>query len=260
MDKLCATCGKQLQPEQGFCDNCGAAWAPNVATASNPISAAPLPAVSGTGNKSKSSVIVAIAFVVAAVGMGGWILLRHRTPAGSSVVSTTASSNTIVTSSTPAPPASNGVQAAVVPAPGDTAGVVPPGARPATAAETEAAANSKPCSLVTRAEMEAILGSKIVKVTTYNLTCHYFTDETTSAEVETTWTGGKDAFDQVKGFNSAPGLAEPVAGIGDEAYMQAAGVLHVLKGDTYVVVNSRVYPNELQTESAIARKAMEKLK
>ena len=135
-----------------------------------------------------------------------------------------------------------------------------PGDPPATAADTEAAAGSKPCSLLTRAEMETILGSKVVKVTASELACNYFTDDTLSAGVETTWTGGKGAFAQVKGFNSAPGLSEPVAGIGDEAYMQAAGVLHVLKHDTYVVVNSRVYPNELKTESAIATKAMEKLK
>ncbi len=98
-----------------------------------------------------------------------------------------------------------------------------------------------------------------MKVTSKDLICAYFTEENTSAEVETTWTGGKAAFAQVKGFNSAPGLFDPVAGIGDEAYMQAAGVLHVLKGDTYVVVSSRSYPNEQETESAIARKAMEKL-
>jgi hypothetical protein len=108
--------------------------------------------------------------------------------------------------------------------------------------------------------MEKILGSTIVRLATNERTCYYFTDDTTSVEVETTWTGGRDAFAQVKGFNSAPGLAEPVAGIGDEAYLQAAGVLHVLKGDIYVVVNSRVYPKELETESAIAGKVMEKLK
>lgn len=37
-------------------------------------------------------------------------------------------------------------------------------------------------------------------------------------------------------------------------------VCYVLKGDTYVVVNSREYPNELENESAIARKVMEKMK
>jgi hypothetical protein len=112
--------------------------------------------------------------------------------------------------------------------------------------------------------METILGAKIVKVTANELSCSYFTDDTMSAEIDTTWSGGKEAIAEVKGFNSGPGLFEPVAGIGDQAYMQGAGVLHVLKGDTYVVVNSREYPSDssgghIVMESAIARKALEKL-
>jgi hypothetical protein len=186
--------------------------------------------------------------VVIALGIGGWFLVRSQV-AGTSVARTTAPSRKTVTSSTPVQTTSNSAPVAVA-----------PGTPPATAADTEAAAGSKPCALLTRAEMETILGSKIVNVTTSDLTCNYFTDETLSAGVETTWTGGKGAFEQVKGFNSAPGLAEPVAGIGDEGYLQAAGVLHVRRHDTYVVVNSREYPNELKTESAIATMAMAKLK
>jgi hypothetical protein len=221
MDKLCATCGKQLQPDQGFCENCGSAWTPSAeaapATAPNPISAAPQPVVpqaaaqTSDGRSSKTLLIVAIAVV--ALGIGGWLFLRGRAAADSPVV-----------------------------------------------ASSEDAASSKPCSAVTRAEMGKILGAKIVKVTNTELSCSYFTNEATFVDVDTTWTGGKDAFAQVKGFNSAPGLSEPVAGLGDEAYMQAAGVLHVLKGDTYVTVNSRLYPKDLETESAIARVVLEKLK
>lgn len=245
MNKSCATCGKQLQPDQAFCDKCGAAWTPSAegapSGARKPISAA-------------LAVIVLIVVILL-----GRLFVSQRSASGTSVVTTTsASSSTSMASSAPAP-TSNGAPSAAVPA-GAPAVAGPPVTPLATAAGTEAAANSKPCSLVTRAEMETILGAKIVKVTTSELTCNYFTDETMSAEVETTWTGGKAAFAQVKGFNSAPGLAAPVAGIGDEAYLQAAGVLHVLKGDTYVVVNSRVYPKELETESAIARKAIERLK
>jgi hypothetical protein len=206
----------------------------------------------GAGRSNKS--LVMLAFVVVAFCIGGWLLLRHRAAGRSG--ETTASSNTAVTGSMPAPKTSSAAPPAVASAIGE----VSTGATPATVADTEAAAGSKPCSLLTRDEMAAILGAKIVKVTTSELACNYFTDETLSADVETTWAGGKDAFAQVKGFNSAPGLSEPVAGIGDEAYMQAAGVLHVLKNDTYVVVNSRVYPDELKTESAIAMKAMANLK
>jgi hypothetical protein len=269
MDKLCATCGKQLPPDQAFCDRCGAAWTPvagaTLATPPIPIAVTPLPAVPqlpatvetpGTGNSKKTLLIVAI--VVFALGVGGWLLVRSRA-AGTSVATTTPSSSKTVASSTPVQKASSGAQVAVAPG-ALLAGEVPQGAPADSAADSEVAAASKPCSLVTRAEMGTILGSKIVRVSTSELACNYFTDQTMSADVETTWTGGKAAFAQVRGFNSAPGLADPVAGIGDEAYMQAAGVLHVLKNDTYVVVNSRVYPNSLMTESAIATKAMERLK
>jgi hypothetical protein len=265
MDKSCARCGNQLQPDQTSCAKCGAAWAPaagsTVAAPRASIPAVPLPPVpqgpepvqtAGAGRSNKSLVILAIVFV--ALCLGGWLLLRHQAAGRSS--GTTASSNTALTGSMPAQKTSSAAPPAVALATGE----VSTGATAATAADTEAAAGSKPCSLLTRAEMAAILGAKIVKVTTSELACNYFTDETLSADVETTWTGGKDAFAQVKGFNSAPGLSEPVAGIGDEAYMQAAGVLHVLKNDTYVVVNSRVYPDELKTESAIAMKAMANLK
>ena len=208
----------------------------------------------GGGNSSKALLIVAI--IVIALGIGGWLFVKQRAATGSSVVTKRTSSSTTVTSATPEPLASNGAQATAVPS-GDTAGVVPPGAPPPTAAEAEASPNAKPCSLVTRAEMEAILGLKIVKLTAGESNCQYYTDETSSVVVETTWTGGKASYLQMKGFNNAP---EPVAGIGDEAYVPVTQVLHVLKGDTYVAVNARVYPNPLETESAIARKAMERLK
>jgi hypothetical protein len=248
MDKLCPKCGKQLRPDQGFCEACGSAWTPS--------EAAKPPATRSGSNK--GALIVAIVLVVA-LGIGGWLFLTHRTAAASPVVSSTASSSssTSVTRST-APP---------TPAPvaSDTAPLAPmasaSGELPyALDAASEAAAKSKPCSVVTPAEMEKILGTRIIKVSLNDTTCLYYTDETRSAEVETTWTGGKPVYLQMKGYNSAPGNVQAIVGIGDEAYFPVTDVLHVLKGDTYVVVNARVYANPLETASAIARKVMEKLK
>ena len=286
MDRLCATCGKQLQPDHGFCESCGAAWTPVAESASaagmaSPIPAAPQPVtpqmpVPAGGGRSSKTLLLIVAILAIAMGIAGWLFLRNRTAAESAVVSssTVSTVSTAEKSSTQVPPASSVTAtevAAAVTTSTDTTSTGPTStdarsSEPvstetvsATAAETEAAASSKPCSLVTRAEMEKILGSKIVKVTNNEQSCSYFTDDKNSANVDTIWTGGKESYAQVKGFNSAPGLAQPVAGIGDEAYLQAAGVLHVLKGETYVVVNSRAYPNELAIESAIARKVMEKL-
>jgi hypothetical protein len=264
MDKLCATCGKQLGPEQGFCESCGTAWTPAGAVSAVPLVSAsfsdPLPVTPQAGSQVRTSgaggtlIIVAIT-LVALLGIGGWLFLRFRPHAG---MPASSSSTTMMTSTTSG--ASSSTATGGVAAPANAVSGTPE----ATAAATEAAAGSKPCSLLTRAEMETILGAKIVKVTANELSCSYFTDDTMSAEVDTKWSGGKDAIAEVKGFNSAPGLFEPVAGIGDEAYMQGAGVLHVLKGDTYVVVNAREYPSDssgghVVMESAIARKALEKL-
>ena len=286
MDRLCATCGKRLQPDHGFCESCGAAWTPVAETASASGTASPIPAppqpvtpqmpVPAGGGRSSKMLLLIVAILAIAMGIAGWLFLRNRTAPESAVVSssTIGTVSTAETSSTQVPPASSVTTTEVAAAVTTSTGTAPTDTTstdtassatastdtvPATAAETDAAASSKPCSLVTRAEMEKILGSKIVKVTNNEQSCSYFTDDKNSASVDTIWTGGKESYAQVKGFNSAPGLAEPVAGIGDQAYLQAAGVLHVLKGETYVVVNSRAYPNELTTESAIARKIMEKL-
>lgn len=201
--------------------------------------------------------VIGLLLVMAAIGAAAWYFVLRPTPAATASVDSTTVTTAATATTVSTPPVA---AAAVVPPAVDTATATTTDAIAAADAATEAAASSKQCSLVTRAEMETILGAKIVRVTSNELTCAYFTDADRSAQVDTTWTGGKDALTQTKGFNSAAGLFTPIAGIGDEAYLQAAGVLHILKGDTYVVVNSREYPHELETESAIARRVMEKMK
>jgi hypothetical protein len=84
------------------------------------------------------------------------------------------------------------------------------------------------------------------------------TDDTHEATVETTWSGGREAMADAKKFNGETMRAVP--GLGDEAYFQAAGVMHVRQGDVYLVVDSRVYPNDEETETSIVRKALARLK
>jgi len=225
MDKVCATCGKQLQADHAFCDQCGSPWT---------ASAVPGPQAAASAAVGSGKTIGVIALiVVVALALGGWLFATHRVVAAPAVDTDSAAAIT--------PPVTASASQTTIDA------------------ITEAATKSKQCSLISPADMGAILGKKIVKVTNTEMTCAYFTDAEASAQVDTTWTGGKAAMAETKGFNSAEGLFVPVAGIGDEAYSQAAGVLHVLKGDTYVVVNSREYPNELEIESAIAKKIMEKM-
>lgn len=50
-----------------------------------------------------------------------------------------------------------------------------------------------------------------------------------------------------------------VPDLGDEAFFQAAGVMHVRKGDVYVIINSRVFPNARETETLIANQVLARL-
>jgi hypothetical protein len=265
MDKLCATCGKQLQADQGFCDQCGAAWTPVQEGAA--IAAAPtiIPMAAAVPPPAKSShktlLLVSIIAIIALVAVG-WFFVTHRalaaSPDATTAVTSTSASTTVSTAATVVPTTSLVEPAA---APGAATDSTPtPASEAEIAAATTAAASSKQCSLITRAEMETILGAKIVKLTSTEQTCAYFTDAERSAQVEATWSGAKEALAVTKGFNNAEDLFKPIPGIGDEAYFQAGGVLHFLKGTTYVVVNSREYPNELEIESAIAKKIAANLK
>jgi hypothetical protein len=246
MDRICAKCGKGLQADQGFCDECGTAWPASGDPASTPAAA--------HGSNKLSFVLLAVIVALVALGGGGWLLARSRNvhDAPSAALALPAAKSP---PATPAP-ASQTAPAATQPAVPDTSSAV---AALDTNGDASAAA-SKPCSLVSQADMEQILGMKVVKITATETGCSYFTDATMSVDIDSTWTGGKEAMSAAKGYNANPGLFEPVAGIGDEAYMQAAGVLHVLKGDVYLAINARQYPNEAQTESAMALRAMEKLK
>jgi hypothetical protein len=128
----------------------------------------------------------------------------------------------------------------------------------AVLATGDAAAKSKPCSLVSKEDMEKILGIKIKELATTETICQYRNDEGYSADIDTTWQGGKEAMESAKTYNA--NVMEKVSGLGDDAFFQAAGVMHVRKGDVYLVINSRVFPNERDTETLIARKALDNLK
>jgi hypothetical protein len=137
----------------------------------------------------------------------------------------------------------------------ETSAATLPALVPATG---DAAAKSKPCSLISKEDMEKILGIKIKELATTETICQYRNDEGHSADVDTTWQGGKEAMESAKTYNA--NVMEKVSGLGDDAFFQAAGVMHVRKGDVYMVINSRVFPNERDTETLIARKALDNLK
>lgn len=180
----------------------------------------------------RTLLIVGIVVFVALLAVGGWVYAGHHASAPAAA----GAGPTAVAATSPAAPAS--------------------AASPALAAAD--GAGTKPCSLVTRDEMQAILGAPIQRLTTAEAECAYLTDDTHQATVETTWRGGRTAMEDAKKYNGETMRAVP--GLGDEAYFQAAGVMHVRQGDVYLIVNSRVYPNEEVAETAIVRKALARLK
>jgi len=181
----------------------------------------------------RTLLVVGIVVFVALLAVGGWVYAGHH--ASAPAAAGAGPSPTAVAVTSPAAAAS-----------------------PATASAAADGAGTKPCSLVTRDEMQAILGAPIQRLTTAEAECAYLTDDTHQATVETTWRGGRTAMEDAKKYNGETMRAVP--GLGDEAYFQAAGVMHVRKGDVYLIVNSRVYPNEEVAETAIVRKALARLK
>ena len=174
------------------------------------------------GRLSKPILIAVAVLLVLGVGAGGWLYIRQHVKAASEST---------------APPM-------------HTAGI-------AHISTSDAASKMKPCSLVSKEEMEQILGIKLKDLAVEQLTCQYRNDEDYMVEVETTWQGGKEAMDQAKVYNGT--TFDVIPGLGDDAFFQAAGVMHVRKGDVYIIINSRVFPTPRETETLIANKALTKL-
>jgi hypothetical protein len=171
----------------------------------------------------KPLLIGVVVLLVLAVGAGGWLYARNH-----------------------ARPVSEVATARPIPA----AGI-------AHASSSDAASNMKSCSLVSKEEMEQILGLKLKDLAAEQLTCQYRNDEGYMVEVETTWQGGKEAMEQAKIFNTS--TFDLIPDLGDDAFFQAAGVMHVRKGDVYMIINSRIYPTPRETETLIANKALSSL-
>ncbi|HEX9608542.1 MAG TPA: hypothetical protein VF962_15040, partial [Gemmatimonadaceae bacterium] len=71
MDRSCASCGKQLQADQGFCDSCGKAW---VSPAPNAIPSADAPGARPRSSNKPLLLAIVVIVALAALGAGGWFV------------------------------------------------------------------------------------------------------------------------------------------------------------------------------------------
>jgi hypothetical protein len=122
-------------------------------------------------------------------------------------------------------------------------------------AANEAAAKAQVCSVVSKTDIEQILGKPVREIVATNASCQYRTNFEHFVEIESTWKGGKEAMAAAKIYNA--GLFSAIPRLGDESYFQAAGITHVRKGDVYFVINARAYQNSKETEVKIAQKLVE---
>jgi hypothetical protein len=117
-----------------------------------------------------------------------------------------------------------------------------------------------PCALVTTAEVEAVIGEKVLRAQNGGSNCSYETQDAQASSVTLSvkWSGAGEEMDAVKGANKllgnigaslqgkegAPGdvgnmLASknPARDVGDDSMFDASQTLHVRKGDVYITVN-----------------------
>ena len=124
-------------------------------------------------------------------------------------------------------------------------------------AANEAAAKAQVCSVVSKTDIEQILGRPVREIVATDSSCQYRTNFEHFVEIESTWKGGKEAMAAAKIYNA--GLFSAIPRLGDESYFQAAGITHVRKGDVYFVINARAYQNSEETEVKIARRLVENM-
>ena len=129
-----------------------------------------------------------------------------------------------------------------------------------------------PCSLVTRADLQLILGSEYTEGQPGSSKCTYASADGAPRPVtlEVRWTGGREELANARA-SAPPSPASRTArsqtvvagrtieGIGDDAFLIQAGLmpmLHVQKGDAAVIVTAPLNDGQL---AAIARTALQRM-
>jgi hypothetical protein len=122
------------------------------------------------------------------------------------------------------------------------------------------------CSLVTKEEVGEALGTTMSEATGGTSNCQYTSSagNNQALDVHVTWQGGamalKIAGMAFKGVAGGAGGFQPVAGIGDEAYIGPMGsTLMFRKGDVLVNLQLHMVGNNVEAVKAIAQKIVARL-
>lgn len=137
-----------------------------------------------------------------------------------------------------------------------------PSANPSTASdEGEDEARHDPCSLVTKDEVEAVLGETVKDGVADGDDCNYDSLRPGQAGARISWLHGhaEAAIQGARAGIKMMNLGKPVEGLGDEAVFMAPGVLYVRKGDDLVTVSLVLAPDALDKTKTLAGKALSRL-
>jgi hypothetical protein len=122
------------------------------------------------------------------------------------------------------------------------------------------------CSLVTKEEVGEALGTTVSETRGGTSNCQYTLSagNNQALAVQVTWQGGalalKFAGMALKGVAGGVGGFQPVAGIGDEAYVGPMGsTLMFRKGDVMVNLDLRMAGNNVDAAKVIAQKIVARL-
>jgi hypothetical protein len=122
------------------------------------------------------------------------------------------------------------------------------------------------CSLVTKEEVGDALGTTISEANGGTAGCRYTVSagNNQALGIQVTWQGGALAMNiagmALRGVAGSVGSFQPVAGIGDEAYVGPLGsTMMFRKGDVMVNMDLRMAGNNVDAAKAIAQKILSRL-
>jgi len=243
MARFCTKCGSALGDDVRFCLQCGtpvalpppAAQAPAPRAPAGAQAAGPAPGAAPTksGNTALKIIVGLLAFfaLVTLLGIGSCVYIGYRVRKRARELSQTYHYDTTQSASS---------------------------GRAARARDV--------CSLVTKEEVGEALGTTISEASGGTSSCQYTLSagNNQALGVQVTWQGGalamKFASMAFKGVAGGAGGFQPVAGLGDEAYVGPMGsTLMFRKGDVMVNLDLRMVGNNAEAAKVIAQKIVARL-
>jgi hypothetical protein len=116
------------------------------------------------------------------------------------------------------------------------------------------------CSLITKDEMEAILGSRLLDTARSGARCTYRPSPGSfnGATLDVEWEYGAAAMEGVRAASKNTGLTpKAVTGLGDEAFTVGGEILYIRKGQVFLTLNAPLA--SLEQKKRIAQMAVAKI-